>query len=86
MGEEVGDEEGEEDADAEYDGNENVIVLYFPKITTKKDLIKCLLHEYTHYLKSPSWHKRYYTMGYNYFNHPYEVAANAAEKDWKLFC
>jgi len=26
---------------------------------------------------------RYYKMGYTYDNHPYEVAALKAEKDWR---
>jgi hypothetical protein len=29
--------------------------------------------------------KRYYSMGYTYGNHPYEIDAKKAEEDWKLF-
>jgi hypothetical protein len=29
--------------------------------------------------------KRYYNMGYNYNDHPYEVAAFDEEENWKLF-
>ena len=86
MGEpEVEPEDGEQNPDAEYDSMDNSIILYFPKIKSKKELIECLIHEYQHYLQSPSWMKRYYDMGYHYWNHPYEVAALEAEKDWKLF-
>ena len=74
------DEDGEENPDAEYDHDENVISIFYPKMRSKQHVIMSLIHEYTHYLQSPSWHKRYYTMGYNYFNHPYEVAALEAEK------
>tara|TARA_A100001037_G_scaffold303591_1_gene337990 strand:- start:10440 stop:10829 length:390 start_codon:yes stop_codon:yes gene_type:complete len=86
MGEEVDDEDGEESPDAEYDHDENVISIFYPKMRSKQHVIMSLIHEYTHYLQSPSWYKRYYTMGYNYLNHPYELAALEAEKDWKLFC
>ena len=33
-----------------------------------------------HYLQSPSWMKRYYDMGYEYNNHPYELEALEEEK------
>jgi hypothetical protein len=29
--------------------------------------------------------KRYYSMGYTYDTHPYEVEATSKEKDWVLF-
>ena len=68
--------------DAEYDHITNSIIIYYPKMKSKKHVIQTLIHEYQHYLQSPSWMTRYYNMGHNYNNHPYEVAALAEEKNW----
>ena len=76
---------GYESPDGEYDNDENVIFIYYPKIKSIKHLIETLVHEYQHYLQSPIWMKRYYTMGYDYGNHPYEVQAYKEEKNWVLF-
>jgi len=77
---------GEENPDAEFDSLDNYIVLYYPKMENREHVIQTLVHEYQHYLQSPLWMKRYYNMGYNYNDHPYEVAAYAEEKNWnKIF-
>ena len=68
--------------DAEYDHLSNSIIVYYPKMKSRKQIIQTLIHEYQHYLQSPSWMTRYYKMGYNYNNHPYELAATAEEKNW----
>lgn len=81
----VGKNDGEDIPKAEFDLTENTISIYYPQIKNKKDLIKTLVHEYQHYLQCPAWFGRYYKMGYHYGNHPYEVEATEAEKDWKLF-
>jgi len=81
-GEEDDGELGEQSPDAEYDHITNSIVLYYPKMKSKKQIIQTLIHEYQHYLQSPSWMTRYYKMGYDYNNHPYELAALAEEKNW----
>ncbi len=67
----------------EYDQTDNSIVIYYPKMKTKEQLVKTLIHEYQHYLQSPSWMTRYYNMGFNYNDHPYEVAARKEEINWK---
>ena len=78
--------EGEQDdCHAEFDRTDNSIVIYYPNMTSREHIIKTLVHEYQHYLQSPSWFKRYYDMGYDYGNHPYEVQAYGEEKNWKLF-
>jgi|TARA_R110000823_G_C15927503_1_gene499206 hypothetical protein len=77
--------EGECDPDAEFDRQDNTIVIYWPKAKDKKWIIQTLIHEYQHYLQSPAWMKRYYSMGYEYDTHPYEVAATKAESNWKTF-
>jgi hypothetical protein len=69
---------------AEYIFDYNTIVIYYKNIDSAEDLAQTLVHEYQHYLQSPSWMTRYYNMGFRYDNHPYEVAAFKAEKDWEL--
>ena len=51
--------------DAEYDRFDNTIIIYWPKMVNKETIIKSLIHEYQHYLQSPSWMKRYYNMSYH---------------------
>jgi hypothetical protein len=77
--------EGECNPDAEFDRQDNTIVIYWPKAQDKKWIIQTLIHEYQHYLQSPMWMKRYYNMGYEYDNHPYELAATLSESNWKTF-
>ena len=76
--------EGEQMPDAEYDNITNSIVIYYPKMEDAKHLAQTIVHEYQHYLQSPSWMTRYYRMGYRYDNHPYEVAATKEESNYKM--
>ena len=76
---------GECDPAAEFDRENNTIVVYHPKMNDRKEVIETLVHEYQHHLQSPIWMKRYYDMGYNYSTHPYEVAATKEESNWKMF-
>ena len=69
----------------EYCGMMNEITLYWKNIPSLEVLIRTLVHDYQHYLQSPSWMTRYYKMGYNYNDHPYEVQAFDEEENWKLF-
>ena len=79
------DMEGEQNPDAEYCSMNNEIIIYYPKMENKQHVIETLVHEYQHYLQSPTWMSRYYKMGYGYSDHPYEVAAYNEEKNYKLF-
>lgn len=72
----------ESNTKAEYCFILNEITVYINNIKSIKDLTKVIIHEYQHYLQSPSWFKRYYGMGYMYSNHPYEVQAYKEEKNW----
>lgn len=76
---------GEQSPDAEYCSIGNIMFIYYPNMKSKKHIIETLIHEYQHYLQSPSWMKRYYNMGYTYDNHPYELSALKEEKNYKLF-
>ena len=77
--------EGEDNAQANYCRSTNSIQLFHSEISDTKHVIQCLLHEYKHYLQSYIWFKRYYAMGYNYSNHPYELEALAEESNWKKY-
>jgi len=68
---------------AEYIFDYNTIVIYYKNINSAEDLAQTIVHEYQHYLQSPSWMTRYYNMGYNYSDHPYEIAAFEEEKNYK---
>lgn len=69
--------------EAEYDYINNDIIIYYRNIKDEKHLLQTIIHEYQHYLQSPSWMTRYYNMGYSYSDHPYEVAAYAEESNYK---
>ena len=77
-----GDENG---CHAEHCSVMNEITIYYPQMKNRKMVIESLVHEYQHHLQSPTWFKRYYDMGYDYSNHPYEVAATKEESNWKMF-
>ena len=71
---EEGDNQGEEDkCHGEYCSMMNEISIYYPQMKSRKMVIQTLIHEYIHYLQSPTWFKRYYNMGYHYNDHPYEL-------------
>ena len=77
---------GDEDkCHAEYCSMMNEISIYYPQMKSRKMIIETLIHEYIHYLQSPTWFKRYYNMGHDYVSHPYEKEAISFEKDYKLF-
>lgn len=76
-------QESEDGRKGEFCDAINEITLYYENLTSLEDLVKTLIHEYQHYLQSPSWFTRYYNMGYNYDNHPYEVQAYNEEQKWK---
>ena len=70
----------------EYTSSENEIVIYIDEINDLEELIKTIIHEYQHYLQSPSWYTRHWDRNLkNYFDHPYEAEAEeVANKYWKV--
>lgn len=66
-----------------FDFDDNEIVVYWKNMDTVEELVRTVVHEYQHYLQSPRWFARYYTMGHTYESHPYEVKAYAEEENWK---
>ena len=71
---------------AQYDENTNVIWIYYPNIINEEDLLRSLIHEYTHYKQNiTTLSKKYHAMKYSYDEDPYEIEAHRAEEDWRLF-
>ena len=75
--------EGEANPYAEYDWENNKIYLYTPKMVNEEEIIKGLLHEYTHATQDPNKMDKYRALGYK--KNPYEIAATKAEKNWKKY-
>jgi hypothetical protein len=75
--------EGEANPHAEYDWENNKIYLYTPKMTNEEEIIRGLLHEYTHATQDPKKMKKYRELGYK--KNPYEIAASKAEKNWRKY-
>lgn len=72
--------------EGEFVSDENEIIIYFRNIKSKEDLARTIIHEYTHYLQSPTWLTRYNNDCY-YGDNPYEKQAYLAEDlNWKLIC
>tara|TARA_R110000744_G_scaffold66453_3_gene135880 strand:+ start:929 stop:1333 length:405 start_codon:yes stop_codon:yes gene_type:complete len=75
--------EGEANPHAEYDWDKNKIYLYTPKMVNEEEIIKGLLHEYTHATQDPKKMKEYRKLGYA--KNPYEKAATKAEQNWRKY-
>ena len=83
-----GDEEAEGEhsktTKAQYDEDTNVIYIYYPNIKSKEDVIRSIIHEYTHYRQDHKLFKQYRQM-YSYDENPIEIEAHKNEEDWQLF-
>lgn len=77
------DDADDPDLIGEFRADLNEVIIYHKNIKTVEELVRTIVHEYQHYLQSPSWMTRYYKMGYSYSDHPYELAAYAEEENWK---
>lgn len=70
----------------EFIQDENEIVVYYRNIKSKEDLARTIIHEYVHYLQSPTWLARYNNDCY-YDENPYEKQAFLAEElNWEAIC
>ena len=71
---------------AQYDWDTKKIYLYSSAMKNVEEIIRSLLHEHTHSLQDKKKFDDGYDSGkYNYKTHPYEKAANKAEKKWKNY-
>ena len=69
---------------AQYDDETNIIYIYYPNIKTEEDVLRSLIHEYTHYRQDHKLFKKYKAM-YSYDEDPTEIEAKRNEEDWPLF-
>ena len=69
---------------AQYDENTNIIYIYYPNMENEEDVLRALIHEYTHYRQDHKLFKKYKAM-YGYDEDPTEIEAKRNEEDWHLF-
>ena len=83
----TGDEEaeGEDTPTGRYDRENNEIQLYSDYIPSKEEVIRNIIHEYTHYKQPDGLDTKYYDQGYTYQNNPAELEALRAEEKWYKF-
>jgi hypothetical protein len=71
---------------AEYDEKANEIYIYYPNIKNEEDLLRSLIHEYTHYLQDLTQLKiQVYAQNYDYNSNPIEIEAHDNENKWQMF-
>lgn len=75
--------QGEANPHAQYDWDDNKIYLYPPGMDNEEEIIKSLLHEYTHATQDHRKHEKNRKLGYE--KNPDEIAAHDAEKNWKKY-
>jgi len=73
--------EGEHSASSIAEYHMGTIYLYLPNIPNEEELLKALIHEYTHYTQDSELFAKYRDM-YPYDKDPTEVEAKENEKDW----
>ena len=69
---------------AQYDDETNIIYIYYPNMKTEEDVIRSIIHEYTHYRQDHKLFKQYRQL-YSYDENPIEIEAHKNEEDWQLF-
>ena len=68
-----------------FDFDNITIAINFAACYRTSIIIKTMIHEYTHFLQSPTWYVRY-GHKHGYTDHPYEVEAwEVADRDWRMF-
>ena len=77
--------EGEQEPTGRYDRESNEIQLFTDYIPNKEEVIRNVIHEYTHYKQPDGLDTKYYDQGYTYQNNPAELEALRAEEKWHLF-
>ena len=78
--------QGEHDATSIAEYYKGVIYLYLPNIPNEEELLRSIIHEYTHYLQNITPLKtRVANQEYKYEDNPYEQEAHANEEKWKMF-
>tara|TARA_R110000796_G_C14224226_1_gene395015 strand:- start:47 stop:466 length:420 start_codon:yes stop_codon:yes gene_type:complete len=77
----IEDMEGEHSSSskAQYDEDINIIYIYYPNMEDKEDVLRSLIHEYTHYLQNMTPLKKKIDGADGYTNSPYEQEAHKNE-------
>tara|TARA_B100001057_G_scaffold309771_1_gene309815 strand:+ start:127 stop:546 length:420 start_codon:yes stop_codon:yes gene_type:complete len=70
---------------AQYDPSDDIIYIYSETTNNLEQIIRSLLHEHTHTLQDQKEFKKFYDKGATYQNHPFELEALEAEKNWKKY-
>ena len=83
-----GDEEAEGEhsktTKAQYDEDTNVIYIYYPNMMNEEDVLRSIIHEYTHYKQDHKLFKQYKQI-YSYDEDPTEIEAHKNEENWEMF-
>ena len=81
---------GEPEAEGEHSDTsiaeyyKGTIYLYLSNITNEEELLRALVHEYTHYTQDNELFAKYRDM-YSYDEDPTEIEAHKNEEKWQLF-
>ena len=78
---------------AQYEEKTNIIWVYYPNMETEEDVLRSLIHEYTHYIqvkdledeKERSDLFAKYKAMHDYTKDPTEIEAHKNEEDWEMF-
>ena len=69
---------------AEYDYETNIIYIYYPNMENEEDVLRSIIHEYTHYRQDHKLFKKYKQI-YSYDEDPTEIEAHKNEENWEMF-
>ena len=69
---------------AQYDEDTNVIYIYYPNMMNEEDVLRSIIHEYTHYKQDHKLFKQYKQI-YSYDEDPTEIEAHKNEENWEMF-
>ena len=76
--------EGEHDATSIAEYYKGVIYLYLPNIPNEEELLRSIIHEYTHYTQDSELLAKYKKI-YSYDEDPNEIEAHKNEENWEMF-
>jgi hypothetical protein len=77
--------EGEEEPTGRYNRESNEIQLFSDYIPNMEEVIRNVVHEYTHYKQPKELFQKYIDQGYTYQNSPLELEALKTEEEWWRF-
>ena len=85
--------EESETSKAQYEEDTNKIYIYYPNMANEEDVLRSLIHEYTHYTQVKDIEDKQsrvdlfkkYKDVYDYDKDPTEIEAEKNEENWKMF-